>query len=241
MPSDLRKEIRQKANAKRAAIARLFFKTGRGEYGEGDHFFGLTVPEQRQIAQRYRDLAFLDVRKLLRSPYHEDRFVALIIFVDQFTRGDEPRREQIYRLYLSSVAPCVNNWDLVDVSAHKIVGEYLCDHPGKRVVLQKLARSKNLWERRVAMIATLAFIAHDEFAETLRLADILLLDRHDLIHKAVGWMLREVGKRDRATLVKFLRSRYNRMPRTMLRYAIEKFSDSERRAYLQGASSRVPK
>lgn len=231
--SDAQRDIRAVANPKRAAIARSFFKTGKGEYGYGDRFLGLTVPDQRRIARRYRDLAWADLRILLGSPYHEDRFVALVILTEQFARGSVVERSRIVRRYRAAIVRSVNNWDLVDVTAYKVLGEYLWTHPTERRLLVTLARSPNLWERRVAIIATLAFIARGEFAVTFRIADLLLTDAHDLIHKAVGWMLREVGKRDRRALEIFLRTRYATMPRTMLRYAIERFPEVSRRAYLQ--------
>ncbi|MDO8598615.1 MAG: DNA alkylation repair protein, partial [bacterium] len=185
------------------------------------------------IARRYSDLSWADLRTLLRSTYHEERFVALVILTVQFERGDAAVRTQIVRRYRAAIVRSVNNWDLVDATTHKILGEYLRTHPTERRLLVTLARSRNLWERRVAIIATLAFIARDEFADTFRIADLLLADSQDLIHKAVGWMLREVGKRDMLALETFLRTRHTRMPRTMLRYAIERFPENKRRKYLK--------
>jgi len=225
-------ELRAVADSVRAS-ARSFFKTGVGEYGAGDRFLGITVPDQRRIARRYPDLLWTDLRALLRSPYHEDRFVALVILTEQFARGDTAERTRIAHRYVSAIARCVNNWDLVDATAYKILGEYLRTHPKERSVLRKLARSPNLWERRVAIVATFASIVHGEFADTFRIADVLLGDTHDLVHKAVGWMLREAGKRDRKALEGFLRTRHARMPRTMLRYAIERFPEARRRRYLR--------
>jgi len=235
--ANVQREVRAAADPKRAATARWFFKTGKGEYGHGDRFLGLTVPVQRRIARRYRDLAWADVHALLRSPYHEERLVALIILTEQFARGDAAVRTKIVHRYLKAIPRCVNNWDLVDVTAYKILGAHCCTHPAERAVLATLARSRSIWERRVAIVATLAFIARGEFTDTFRIADILLTDTHDLIHKAVGWMLREVGKRDRRALEAFLRPRHAQMPRTMLRYAIERLTEAERQAYLQGPRS----
>ncbi|MDO8599291.1 MAG: DNA alkylation repair protein [bacterium] len=231
--AEVQHEIRAAADPECAAIARSFFKTGRGEYGHGDRFLGLTVPEQRRIARRHADFPWAELRILLRSAYHEERFVALIILTMQFERGDAAARTQIVRRYRTAIVRSVNNWDLVDATAYKILGEYLRTHPTERRLLVTLARSRNLWERRVAIIATLAFIARNEFTDTFRIADILLADSQDLIHKAVGWMLREVGKRDRRALEAFLRTRHTRMPRTMLRYAIERFPENKRRKYLR--------
>lgn len=231
--AEVQREIRTSADSERAAIARSFFKTGKGAYGYGDRFLGLTVPEQRRIARRYRDLSWAGLRVLLRSPYHEERFVALVVLTTQFERGDATERTRIVRRYLAAIVRSVNNWDLVDVTAYKILGEYLWTHQKKRGLLVTLARSGNLWERRVAIIATLALITRGEFTDTFRIADMLLSDEHDLIHKAVGWMLREVGKRDRRALEAFLRTRHTRMPRTMLRYAIERFPEKRRRSYLR--------
>jgi 3-methyladenine DNA glycosylase AlkD len=227
----VRRAIREHADADRALKVARFFKTGKGEYGEGDQFLGVPVPELRRIAKQYWALPWFQLRSLLRSPIHEDRFTALIILCENYVRADEERRERIVDRYLTHTT-WVNNWDLVDVSAYKILGVHLLDHP--RAVLKKLARSKSVWERRIAMVATYELITHDDFRDAFAVADILLEDTHDLIQKAVGWMLREVGKRNRKKLEHFLKSRYDRMPRTMLRYAIEKFPKTRREAYLKG-------
>lgn len=215
----------------KAEHAQGFFKTGPGEYGEGDKFLGIRVPDARQVAKRWRDLPPREVLKTLKSPWHEARLVALFLLADQYKRGDDKRKTQIFDEYLANVR-YVNNWDLVDSSAHLIVGPHL--QTRERKLLDKLAVSKLLWERRIAVIATLHFIRQNEFADILRLAKKLLRDEHDLMHKAVGWMLREVEKRDRPTAESFLKQHYQQMPRTMLRYAIERLPEKQRQAYLLG-------
>lgn len=208
-----------------------FFKTGKGEYGEGDVFYGVTVPETRSVAKRFQHLPLTECKKLLRSKVHEERLLALLILVSQFERGDDADRAAIYSFYMKNLK-WVNNWDLVDSSAHYIVGAHLLDR--SRAPLYKLARSKNLWEKRIAIIATFWFIRRNDYSDALKISEILLQDDHDLIHKAVGWMLREIGNRDLATEQKFLRKHYQKMPRTMLRYAIEKFPEATRKSYLKG-------
>ncbi len=217
-----------------SAIARHsqgFFKTAPGEYAHGDLFLGIRVPVVRAQAHRFRRLPRLEAIRLLASKYHEERFCALAILVDQFKRGDEDDRGWIYERYLANTNH-INNWDLVDASAHKIVGPWLADRD--RQILYTLAASPSLWERRIAIIATHHFISNGEFDDTLDLSEQLLNDPHDLIHKAVGWMLREVGKRDQTIEEVFLLKHQLAMPRTMLRYAIEKFSKSRRKQYLGG-------
>lgn len=213
------------------AVHTRFFKTGEGEYGEGDVFFGVTVPNQRKVSKQFREISLAEIRKLLDDEVHECRLTALLILVDQFRRGSEQRQQAIFDLYVQKLDR-VNNWDLVDSSADKIVGAYLDDK--QRSLLDKLAGDDHLWTQRVAIIATYHFIKQHDFKDTLRISRKLLNHEHDLIHKAVGWMLREVGNRDKPTLVKFLKSRYRRMPRTLLRYAIEKFPEPERQRYLKG-------
>ncbi|MDO8463620.1 MAG: DNA alkylation repair protein [bacterium] len=230
----VQRAIRMVADPERAAVSRRFFKTNPGEYGAGDRFLGLTVPQQRTIAKRFPDLPRADAQRLLASAVHEDRLVALFILIAQFTRGDRAVRRDIFRLYLAQTAQ-VNNWDLVDASAYQIVGAYLRDHP--RGVLLRLARSRHLWDRRIAIVSTMAFIARGEFDDTLAIARVLLRDEHDLIRKATGWMLREVGKRSRSTLEGFLDAHAHAMPRTMLRSAIERLPECTRRAY---RSQRAP-
>lgn len=216
------------------AIARhsqRFFKTGPGEYGEGDRFRGIRVPQIRAVAKEFRHAAVADAARLLESQYHEDRLCALFLLVHLFKKGDAALQKNIYDLYLKKTDH-INNWDLVDSSAEHIVGAYLLDK--SRRPLYTLAKSRSLWERRVSIMATFHFIRKNEFEDTLRLADVLLQDKEDLIHKAVGWMLREIGNRDQNVAEQFLGSRYTEMPRTMLRYAIEKYSDRRRKQYLNG-------
>lgn len=225
-------ELHDLADAEIAAHSVRFFKTGPGDYGEGDRFLGIRVPVLRKLARKHQELDLLDCRRLLRSPYHEARLLALLILVRAYDRSkDEEKRDAIYRLYLDHTA-YINSWDLVDTSAEHIVGRHLAERD--RSVLYELARSPSLWERRIAIMATFHYIKLGSFEETLRLAEVLLTDPHDLIHKAVGWMLREVGNRDQAVAEAFLRPRYHKMPRTMLRYAIEKYPEELRQQYLHG-------
>ena len=217
-----------------------FFRTGPGEYGEGDRFLGVTVPLQRQVARRFAGLDRTEVSRLLASPFHEARLTGLLILVRQFTKAGSAGQEAVVGFYLDHLH-AVNNWDLVDLSAPKILGAWLLGQPPEaRRVLHRLARSGDLWQERVAMLATLPLIKADQFAEALAIAEVLLHHEHDLIHKAVGWMLREVGKRDRGTELAFLDAHGETMPRTMLRYAIEKFAPDQRRRYLatRGGSRR---
>lgn len=227
----LQREIRRLGSPERAKHSLRFFRTGPGEYGEGDKFFGLTVPEMRAIAKQYRDLDHDEVLELLQSEWHEDRLVALLLLVDGYDRGDDARRRKIHRAYLANTHR-INNWDLVDMSAGSIVGRHL--DAAEISCLVKLAKSKDLWERRIAIVATFDFIRRGELAPTLRISEMLLGDKHDLIHKAVGWMLREVGKKDRRVLDGFLAEHYREMPRTMLRYAIERHPEMIRKRYLAG-------
>ncbi len=227
----VQQQLEELADEARAISTRRYFKTGPGEYGEGDQFRGIRIPTVRQVAKQHRDLPLSEVERLLHSPYHEDRLVALVIMTLAYARGDEATRQAIYQSYLGHTAR-INNWDLVDISAGDVVGAHLWDKD--RSVLDRLARSTSLWERRIAIIATFYLIQRGEFADTLRLAETLLHDREDLMHKAVGWMLREVGNRDLATEEGFLQQHYQQMPRTMLRYAIEKFPEPKRQAYLKG-------
>lgn len=232
MLSNLQQDLRKVATPEKAKASVWFFKTGKGQYGYGDKFLGVTVPEQRKIAKRYKDLGLSEIKKLLQSEFHEERLVALFILVSKFEKGNDEEKERIYKFYLDN-AKYINNWDLVDSSAHKIVGKYLINRD--RSILYKLAKSDNLWERRIAIISTAAFISKGEYKETFGIADTLLYDDHDLIQKATGWMLREVGKRISKThLEGFLRSRYRTMPRTALRYAIEHFPLDVRQKYLHG-------
>jgi 3-methyladenine DNA glycosylase AlkD len=237
MLEDLKKELARIADPQRALHYANYFKTGEGEYGAGDIFIGITVPDQRKVARRFSSMKLSDVRKLLKSPIHEHRFTALEILVEKFkiaskmsdrsSRGKEIT--YIVDFYLNNTT-YINNWDLVDTSAWQIVGAFLEKRPRK--VLYKLGQSSNLWERRIAIISTNHFIRHNDFGDTLHIAEMLLDDDHDLIHKAVGWMLREVGNRDQKVLTKFLSAYATVMPRTMLRYAIERLPEARRRAFL---------
>src|SRR5215813_9565648 len=229
--AEIQTKLKRLGNRDVAAVSQRFFKTGPGEYGEGDLFRGIRVPALKTIAREYQKLSLAETFRLLHSTYHEERLVALLILVRSFANGDDTTKAKIYRLYLKHTR-FINSWDLVDSSAPQIVGGFLWDKDRK--LLYSLARSQSLWERRIAVLATFHFIKHGEFAETLKIARMLLTDRHDLIHKAVGWMLREVGKRDQTVAENFLRNRCRRMPRTMLRYAIERFPESKRRQYLSG-------
>ena len=204
-----------------------FFKTGPGQYGQGDIFLGITVPQSREVAKKHAGAGMDEVRELLYSKIHEERLVALLILVDKFKLDPE----NVARFYLDNLGK-VNNWDLVDLTAPKILGPFL--EKGDRSLLYRLAKSRVLWERRAAMLATFHFIHNCDFRDALKISKILLCDEHDLMHKAVGWMLREIGKRDAKTEETFLRKYYKKMPRTMLRYAIEKFPERKRRAYLEG-------
>ena len=222
------------ANPKQAKILQRFFKTGPDEYGEGDLFLGLTVPEQRRIAKEYASLCIEEIEKLLTSKIHEHRLTALIVLTNKYKKSSESQKEEIFSLYLRNTQH-INNWDLVDLSAPTIVGEYLFDKDRK--ILYQMAKSNNLWEKRIAMLATFAFIRQNEFDDAFKLAEILLKDSHDLIHKAVGWMLREVGNRERDAEISFLDKHHHQMPRTMLRYAIEKFPEDLRQKYLARKSA----
>lgn len=231
MSGDIRARLRKRADPARVPILQRFFKTGPGEYGEGDVFAGITVPDLRDLCRECRDTAIPQILELLASTVHEERLLALMLMVDAFKRGTDARKRDIYRLYLANTK-FINNWDLVDSSAAQIVGAWLSTR--SRAPLRRLARSSSLWERRIAIIATLFFIRQDDLDETFRIADLLRTDDQDLMHKAVGWMLREAGKRNPETQREYLKTRYRRMPRTMLRYAIERFPEAERRRYLAG-------
>lgn len=228
---ELSSSLKENANPKKAKLLQGFFKTGKGEYGEGDIFLGITVPIIRKIAKQYSSLSLNNLQNSLKSKFHEERLAALLILVSQFKKADDEKKEQIFRFYLKN-AKNINNWDLVDLTAPNIVGEFLKDKD--KSILYSLVKSKNLWERRISVLASFAFIRNNSFSDSIKLSQILLSDSHDLIHKAVGWMLREIGKRDINVLETFLESNYKQMPRTMLRYAIEKFPEDKRKAYLNG-------
>ncbi len=223
------KELKKLASPVRAGIQMRFFKTGKGEYGEGDIFWGIKMPKQRVIAKNNLDISLSEIKKLLNSKIHEQRMTALLILTYQYKKADEQTKKNIFDFYLKNTTR-INNWDLVDATCPHIVGEYLLDKP--RDVLYKLARSNNLWEKRIAIVTTWWFIRNDDFIDTLEISRILLSDKHDLIHKAIGWMLREVGKRDRKEEELFLDKYWDKMARVTLRYAIERFPEKLRLEYL---------
>jgi 3-methyladenine DNA glycosylase AlkD len=232
--TDVRKELQSMADPDKAAILQRFFKTGLGQYGEGDIFIGVMVPQSRQIANKFSQLPLGEVRTLLYSRIHEERLVALLILALRYSSASSSReeKEEIVKFYLNNIKQ-VNNWDLVDLSAPNILGAHLMvdNRNDSRRLLYRLAKSENVWERRIAIVATHHFIRNGDFSDTLQIAEMLLQDRHDLIHKAAGWMLREVGKRDSAAEEAFLEKHCSVMPRTMLRYAIERLPESKRRRY----------
>jgi 3-methyladenine DNA glycosylase AlkD len=223
--------LRSLADPEVAAVSARFFKTGPGQYGEGDRFIGIKSPTLKTAAKEFNRLPLAEIEILLRSEVHEDRTLALVILVIQFEKGDDDARKRIYNLYVANTQH-INNWDLVDISAPQIVGGYLEER--SRKPLYRMAKSSSLWERRISIVATHWFIRDGDFDDTLKISETLLRDEEDLIHKAVGWMLREVGKRNVATLEAFLGEQCRSMPRTTLRYAIERFSEEKRREYLKG-------
>ncbi len=227
---DIKNDLKFLADFDHADNLQWFFKTGKGQYGEGDVFIGVKVPKVRKVAKRYTDLSLSEIKKLLYSKIHEERLCALLILVDKFAMANLDEQEKIFKFYINN-AKRANNWDLVDLSSPRIVGEYLLNK--NKTILYKFAASNNLWEKRISIISTYTFIKNEKFSDSLRLAKILMNDKHDLIHKAVGWMLREVGNRNQAEEEKFLKKYYKKMPRTMLRYAIEKFEEDKRIAYLK--------
>ena len=229
--SDICRRLQVLGDREKVQVLQRFFKTAKGEYGEGDVFVGLRVPETRELAKEYQALPFSEIIELLQSSIHEARLLALLIMVRTYTQGDDSLQERIFNLYLQNTR-FINNWDLVDASAEHIVGSYL--RYRSRSPLHALAVSTLLWDRRISIMATFHYIKCGEFTETLRIAELLLRDPEDLIHKAVGWMLREIGKRDHLTEEEFLKGHYKTMPRTMLRYAIEKFPEKLRKQYLRG-------
>lgn len=231
MIEKLKTELKKLANPEKAAFYPKFFKTGPGQYGEGDQFIGVTVPHLRKVAKQFKTLSLPEIKRLLEDPIHEYRLVALFILVNQFEKGGAEKQKEIYNFYYKH-RNRVNNWDLVDSSAHKIMGAYLINRD--KGTLYELAKSKLLWDRRIAMLSCYWFIQKNEFNDALEIAEILVKDGHDLMHKAVGWMLREIGKRDLTAEERFLKKHYKTMPRTMLRYAIEKFEEEKRQKYLKG-------
>ena len=237
---EIHSHILKIASMERAETAKWFFKTGKGEYGEGDKFLGLTVPQTRKLARVYPDLSLADIEKLLQSTFHDERLLALIILTNQFEKSKDPKiQKQIFNIYMRNIKNKINNWDLVDTSAPKIVGAYLSKNKTEKEIfeiLTKLAKSKNLWENRVAVIATLYFIMKEkEYKYTFQIIRIPISHEHDLIHKANGWMMREIYKRIDANVIReFLRENYKKLPRTTLRYAIEKMNELERKNWIKG-------
>ena len=229
--TDIRRELRALADPEDAKGMQRYFKTGPGEYGEGDRFLGVSVPALRRLARAHRDATLAAIRSLLRSKWHEERALALLILVERYRRADQGGREEIFRLYLSHTRH-INNWDLVDCSAEYVVGAHL--DSDDIALLAKLAKSASVWERRIAILSTRRWIKEGTFGPALTIAKMLLDDTHDLIHKASGWMLREVADRNRASAEAFLRRHSGKMPRTMLRYAIEKYPEALRQRYLRG-------
>ena len=224
-----KKDLAQLGDPERAKNSRWFFKTGKGQYGEGEIFIGIPVPEQRKVAKKYADLLLADLQELLRSKIHEHRFTALLILISKYRKAEELGKKEIFDFYLRNTEN-VSNWDLVDLSAPKIVGDYLLNR--ERSLLYKLAKSDSLWERRISILSTFTFIDNNDFEDALNISELLLHDEHDLIHKAVGWALGEIGKKDQNVEEQFLAKHYFHMPRIMLRYAIEKFDEKRRKKYL---------
>ncbi|HRY62980.1 MAG TPA: DNA alkylation repair protein [Candidatus Paceibacterota bacterium] len=228
---DIKAALKSAADPTKAKILKRFFKTGKGDYGAGDKFLGIIVPEQRKIANKFSGISLVETEALLQSKYHEERLTALLILVAKFNRGNGQERKEVFDIYKKNT-DYINNWDLVDLSAPNIIGEYLKEKD--RLLLYKYARSKELWERRIAIVSTFAFIKEGDCKDALKISEMLLKDRHDLIHKAVGWMLREVGKRCGEKILEgFLEKHIKEMPRTMLRYSIERLSDDKKKFYLQ--------
>ncbi len=233
MLNEIIRELEENSDKERAVHSQRYFKTGKGEYGEGDIFIGLTMPQQREIAKRYVNLSLDKIKELLKSKIHEHRMTGLIILTEKYKKASSERdKENIFGFYLNNTKH-INNWDLVDVTCAYIVGDFLLGKKDRKI-LYDLVHSENLWERRIAIVSTWKFIREKDYEDALAISEILLEDEHDLMHKAVGWMLREVGKKDVDILRNFLKGNYSRLPRTTLRYAIEKFDDKERKKWLVG-------
>jgi 3-methyladenine DNA glycosylase AlkD len=229
--SNIRAELRRSGSMKIAEHSQRFFKTGKGEYAEGDRFLGIRVPVLRKMVKKHSGVTIDEALKLLRSEYHEERLFSLLVLIELYKKSGEAAKEKIFKLYLNNMDH-INNWDLVDISAPHIIGNYLQNRDRK--ALYALAGSKSLWKRRTAIMATFHFIRQNDFKDALKISNLLLRDKEDLIHKAAGWMLREIGKRDTETAERFLNNCYRSMPRTMLRYAIERFPEEKRKRYLKG-------
>jgi 3-methyladenine DNA glycosylase AlkD len=232
----VKKELSKYQDSTKEAFFPRFFKTGKGQYGEGDMFIGITVPNIRLVSKKFSGVVLSEIKELLSSKWHEVRCVALMVLAAQFEKGDQKQKKQIFDFYLKNTKG-VNNWDLVDTSAHYIVGTYLLKYTNVKetqLVLKKLATSKNMWERRIAIVSTFAFIREGILTHTFEIGKILLNDKEDLMHKALGWMLREAGKKDEAQLLQFLKKYYKQLPRTALRYSIERFPETKRKKFLCG-------
>ena len=225
---NLENDFQKSANPEKAKLLQRFFKTGKGDYGEGDIFLGISVPEQRKIAKKYTELNLTQIQILLNSKIHEHRLVGLLILIEKFEKTND--KKEIFEFYMSNYDN-INNWDLVDLSSHKIAGVYLIDKDKK--ILYDFAKSNHLWKKRISIVSTYAFIKNNIFKDTLKISEILLNNKHDLIQKAVGWMLREIGKKNQDVEEDFLNKHYKNMPRTMLRYAIERFSEEKRKYYMK--------
>ena len=226
MLEKLKQEVYSKKNLEKAKIYSRFFKTEKGQYGYGDKFLGLTMPQNREISKKYLNLSFEEIQELLKSEYHEFRMIGLLILTYNYKKN----KDEIYNFYINNFKS-INNWDLVDVTCSQIVGNYLLDKD--RSILYKWAKSKYLWTKRISIVSTAAFIKNNQFKDTIKISEILLNDSHDLIHKATGWMLREVGKKDEKELLNFLDTYHKKMPRTMLRYSLEKLSEEKRKHYMK--------
>ena len=232
----IQQELRILHDREKAELLQGFFKTKPGEYGEGDIFLGITVPEQRKISKKYySQTSPRQVQELLDSKIHDERSVALFMLIEKYKRADSKQKKNIFDFYLKNLNKGnINNWDLVDISAPSIIGDYLLDNEEQKNILYLLVSSNDLWKKRVAVLSTFAFIKLKQFEDSLKIAKILLNDEHDLIHKAVGWMLREIGKKNQKIEEAFLKKHYKEMPRTMLRYSIERFPEKLRQKYLKG-------
>ncbi|MFA5432377.1 MAG: DNA alkylation repair protein [Candidatus Paceibacterota bacterium] len=230
MVNKILKELKSKKNAEQAKVLSRFFKTGKGQYGEGDVFWGIKVPVLREIARKFKEASLVDIQELLNSKVHEHRMTGMFILVEKYKKAES--KKEIYEFYLKNTKN-INNWDLVDLTAPNIVGAFLLENKKERKILYSLVKSKNLWERRIAVLSTFTLLRNKEYEDILKIAELLLKDEQDLIHKAVGWMLRELGKRDKEIEIRFLEKHYKIMPRTMLRYAIEKFDLKEKKKYMK--------
>jgi 3-methyladenine DNA glycosylase AlkD len=226
----IKQGLKRLGNPDKAKTLANFFKTGKDQYGEGDKFYGVTVPQTRAVAKKYTNLSLDKIAELLKDEYHEVRLAALLILVEQYQNADTKGKKEIFNFYWKN-AKAVNNWDFVDLTAPKIVGDFLLDKP--RDILYAMAKSDNLWEKRIAIISTFTFIRNNDFEDTLKIGEMLLSDNHDLIHKAVGWMLRELGKKNQQAEEQFLKKHHKHMPRTMLRYAIERFDKKKKEYYMK--------